>query len=143
MAYISTPSSFLDKISTKSADASVTELREMIRCDLEDLLNTMQGRDDVPAWFSNLNKSLAAYGLHGFNSANLEDRQERRNLISAIKSAIVQFEPRLHSVMVVDQGVLHPFVLRFTIEAVIKFDTYTDHLSFGTAIRKHGFASVV
>ncbi len=131
-----------DRILEGHGNFSLSDIKESVRCDLENLLNAMQGRDDLPKHYTELSKSLATYGLNGFNTANLESHGERQRLLMSIKRTINNFEPRLERVEVEDQGIIHPFILRFRITAVLRVNEFVDNISFGTTINKYGAASV-
>ena len=101
------------RVTRGEAAQSHDEVRESVRHHLENLLNALQGRDDLPAHFREVTRSLATYGLHGFNSANLESHNERHKIMGSIKKAIQLFEPRLEQVEIEDHGIIHPFILTF------------------------------
>ncbi|MBN1442861.1 MAG: type VI secretion system baseplate subunit TssE [Planctomycetes bacterium] len=122
--------------------ASYEEIRESVRRDLEDLFNTRQGRDDIPPQFSELARSIAAYGLRNFNSTNLESPQERQNLLRAIERTVRAYEPRLDRIELRELPGTHPFELRFEIKAVLRVAGYEDRVVFGTTVRKDGGAVV-
>jgi len=122
--------------------ASFEEIRESIRRDLEDLFNTRQGRDDIPPEFSELSRSIAAYGLRNFNSTNLESPQERQRLLQDIERTIRAYEPRLDRIELQEVESPRPFELRFEIKAVLCVEGYEDKVVFGTTVRKDGGAVV-
>ncbi len=131
-----------NKIVKKKTSISLHELQEFIRRDLEDLLNTMQGRDDLPSYYPELCSSLATYGLSGFNSANLESHSERHRLLRSIKRVIETFEPRLQNVVIEDLGMMSTFVLHFGIKARISVENESLSVEYGTTIQKYGSAKV-
>jgi type VI secretion system lysozyme-like protein len=133
--------SFIDRLCGASITSSIEAVREMVRRDLEDLLNARQGRCDIPSWFMEVRRSFA-YGLGDFESTNLESANDRQRLLNTIKSTIAFFEPRLQNVVVTDSGIIHPFILHFQIRATLKIGTFVDKVVFGTTIQKNGTTTV-
>lgn len=116
----------------------------MVRKDLEDLLNTRQGRNDIPSCFEQLGKSLAVYGLNSFDSVDISSREELSRLLNDIEDTIHRFEPRLEDVEVSivkaddDKQKRSPFVLHLRIEAQMRIGSYIDSITFNTMIQKSG-----
>jgi type VI secretion system lysozyme-like protein len=133
----------LERLCGAGMFGTIDDARESVRRDLEDLLNARQGREhDIPPWFTALAGSVATYGIGQVDAIDLEVREERQGLLKAIRRAIRRFEPRLERVEVIDLGVVHPFVLRFRIEAVMRLESVADRVVFGTTLRKNGTAVV-
>jgi type VI secretion system protein ImpF len=100
---------------------SITELKERVRRDVEDLLNTRWRCTSWPERLEELEVSLVNYGLPDFTGANLntpENRQEFRNIL---ERAIEDYEPRLTRVKVELTENVEPLdrTLRFRIDAVL------------------------
>lgn len=134
----------IDRLCEARSSASIAEMREMVRIDLENLLNTRQGRNDVPPWFEQLCSSLAVYGLQNIDTVDISSKSELLKLLSDIRSTIQRFEPRLQNVDVSiskdyeEKQVLSPFVLHLRIDAEIRLGTYIDRVIFNTMIQKNG-----
>ena len=116
----------------------------MIRRDLEDLLNTRQGRKDVPSCFELLSDSLAVYGLNNIDTVDISSKDELLNLLNDIRLTIQRFEPRLENVGVSitkdkdGKEERSPFVLHLRIDADMRIGTYVSQVVFNTMIQKSG-----
>ena len=78
----------------------VIRIKNAVRRDLEDLLNTRYRCHTWPPRFPQLTDSLVNYGLPDFTAASLNVGEETEILVEAIKNAIRLFEPRLSDVSV-------------------------------------------
>ncbi|MBD3317602.1 MAG: type VI secretion system baseplate subunit TssE [Chitinivibrionales bacterium] len=132
----------IDRLCGITEPWAIGEVCESVRSHLECLLNSRQGRDDIPPWFVELSESLATYGIGNIDNVDLEDQEERRELIKSIHRAIALFEPRLDEVSVIDKGIEHPFVLKLEINAVLRLGRSVEPVVFGTTLRKNGTAHV-
>jgi type VI secretion system protein ImpF len=74
------------------------QMVEVVRRDLEDLLNTRQSFSNIPPEFDYLRKSVLAYGLPDFTSMSASTNEERGKLGAIIERIVEQHEPRLKSV---------------------------------------------
>src|SRR5215207_8868264 len=79
---------------------SLRQLKETVKRDLEQLLNTRQSGDWLPEDLKELNSSLAAYGLPDFSSVSIKSPAEQARLRRALEAAIATFEPRLEDINV-------------------------------------------
>jgi type VI secretion system protein ImpF len=134
----------IDRLCERRSSTSLAEMRDMVRRDLEDLLNTRQGRNDVPSCFEQLSDSLAVYGLNNIDTVDISSKEELLNLLNDIRSTIQRFEPRLENVEVSitkdKDGKLErsPFVLHLRIDANMRIGTYVSEVVFNTMIQKSG-----
>lgn len=96
-------------------------IRQGIKRDLQDLLNTRFRCVAYPPDLESLDDSLLNYGLPDFTAAGLNLAYDPDLLLSAIRRVIKVFEPRLTDVVV--EGVDDTFhidrTFRFRIEAVL------------------------
>jgi type VI secretion system protein ImpF len=108
--------------------AVLREIRQSVRRDLENLLNTRRiyavpARDDDP-----LAMSTVGYGIPDFTGAAADTQA----MLSAIEDAIRRFEPRLKNVRVqMDAG--NPSIdrtLRFRIEATLWIEPLQEPVAF-------------
>jgi type VI secretion system protein ImpF len=83
-----------------SRSKSLRQLKQSVKRDLEQLLNTRQSGDWLPPDLEELNNSLAAYGLPDFSAVSIKSPAEQNRLRRALESAIAIFEPRLQDIMV-------------------------------------------
>jgi type VI secretion system protein ImpF len=135
----------IDRLCEAKPFASIKEMREMVRRDLEDLLNTRQGRSDIASWFPELEKSIATYGLNNIDTVDMSSGEELEELLSDIKCTIQMFEPRLEHIEVVSEshaisenGYTSPFVLRLRINADMRVGENVESVVFNTMIQKSG-----
>jgi len=78
----------------------VREMREVIRRDLEALLNTRRSPSGPPGALKELNDALVSYGMDGVLSANLVTDASKDKLAQSIERRISMFETRLSDVRV-------------------------------------------
>jgi type VI secretion system protein ImpF len=99
-------------------------LKKNLLRDLQNLLNTRCRCGSYPPQFSELQTSLANYGIPDFTGARAGSLAGRQDFLAVIRSAVERFEPRLHHVSVTLQDDKDPLdrVLRFRIEGVLLTD---------------------
>lgn len=83
-----------------SLSDQVREMREVIRRDLEALLNTRRNPSGPPGALKELNDALVSYGMDGVLSANLVTDASKDKLAQSIERRISMFETRLSDVRV-------------------------------------------
>ncbi|HVF91159.1 MAG TPA: type VI secretion system baseplate subunit TssE [Blastocatellia bacterium] len=83
-----------------SRSKSLRQLKESVKRDLEQLLNTRRSGDWLPPGLKELNNSLAAYGLPDFSSVSIKSPEEENRLHRALETAIATFEPRLEDITI-------------------------------------------
>ena len=117
--------SVLDRLRHRQSGAHrdgvpLRQLREALRRDLEDLLNT---RRCCASWSDELNElgySLVHYGLKDFSGSSFGSPEEQEQFRQDIEQAIAQYEPRLaHVVVQLPRTDPRDRTLRFRIEAVL------------------------
>lgn len=98
------------------------QMVEVVRRDLEDLLNTRQS--SIPSAFTELRKSVLAYGLPDFTSMNAYTSEERGKLGAIIERIVEQHEPRLRNVraILVQSGGSDVRSVRFHIDARLRVE---------------------
>ncbi len=130
----------LDPTTTTEADASrsasLRELKQAVRRDLEWLLNTRCHRDDQTDENAEIRRSVAFYGLPDILGMSPKNPTEQKRLTKALESAIKLFEPRflnptvtLEPVNEVDRQ------LRFRIEASLDVDPTPETVVFDTVLQ--------
>jgi type VI secretion system protein ImpF len=100
-----------------------TALRNAVRRDIEDLLNTRQRPDALPEGLADLAASSYEYGIPDFSGANLGSRERRRRYLKSIEDLLKQHEPRFASVKVVpadDRKTTAERTMHFKIDAVLR-----------------------
>ena len=78
----------------------VREMREIIRRDIEALLNTRRRPMAPPRALEELNDALVSYGVDGFVAASLVSDESKQRLARNIERRISLFETRLRDVSV-------------------------------------------
>jgi type VI secretion system protein ImpF len=76
------------------------QMLEMIRRDLEDLLNTRQSTADIPAGLKRVHKSMATYGLPDLTTFNVTTPQQREEMVQTLERIIAEHEPRLKDIRI-------------------------------------------
>lgn len=120
----------------RSRTQIVRELKDSVRRDLENLLNTR------PPWhlpsdrWSDLQLSLANYGLPDFTGANLSSDENRERYRQVIEDIIRRYEPRFGHVRVVllDEGETLDRTLNFRIEALLRVEPEPEPISFDSIV---------
>ena len=98
------------------------ELKQSVRRDLENLLNTRFRCKGHPAHLDELEQSLVNYGIPDFTGANLGSAQDRERYRRVLEATIRTFEPRLKNVAIrfSDTGDQVERLLHFRIDAVLR-----------------------
>jgi type VI secretion system protein ImpF len=101
------------------------QILEVVRRDLEDLLNTRRTVTDLPRGLPRLAGSIHAFGLPDLVSLNALTPEQREEVARTLETTIARFEPRLHDVRAVllsgDEDAKQRAV-RFRIEAKVGAD---------------------
>ncbi|MBX6369880.1 MAG: type VI secretion system baseplate subunit TssE [Rhodospirillales bacterium] len=129
----------------KSRGQHLRELRDSVRRDLENLLNTRQRCRGWPEGCDELSLSTVNYGIPDLTGADLASAERREEFRATIEEVIRRFEPRFVRVHVsmLDNTEPTDRTLRFRIEALIYadpapeplvFDSYLDPASRGVAV---------
>lgn len=141
--------SILDRLLDDAPDVShepqpdrfqnLRQLRRAVTRDLEALLNTRQEVwAELPAEFTELRRSLMAYGLPDFTAFSLLNPHDRNRIRRAVEQAIAIFEPRLDRVRVtVESPRQHEPTLRFHIEALLQVEPAPEPVSFDAMLQLH------
>jgi type VI secretion system protein ImpF len=131
--------------SSKSRGQHLRELRDSVRRDLENLLNTRHRCLSWPEGSDELELSAVNYGIPDFTGADLASADRRDEFRATIEDVIRRYEPRFVSVHVtlLDNSEPTDRTLRFRIEALIYadpapeplvFDSYLDPANRGVAV---------
>jgi type VI secretion system protein ImpF len=109
------------------------QLKASLKRDLENLLNTRCRCGGYPKELTELETSLANYGIPDFTGASVASAGSREEFLRVVRDAIERFEPRLAQVKVSHIGdSKEPLdrVLRFRIEAVLMPDHEAEPVAF-------------
>jgi type VI secretion system protein ImpF len=113
------------------------ELRESVRRDVENLLNTRRWCLPLPEWTRELETSLLNYGLPDVTGVSLTARSSRERLRGMIEETIRHYEPRFLRVSVQlleKQSDQLNQTLRFRIEALMQAEPEPEPVSFETFV---------
>lgn len=112
------------------------ELKQSVRRDLENLLNTRRRCLGWPAELMELEHSLVNYGLPDFLSANMASTEGREQFCQALEEVIRTCETRFKSVKVqlLDSGDPLDRTLRFRIDALLRADPAPEPVVFDSAV---------
>lgn len=113
----------------------VDQMLDVVRRDLEDLLNTRQSHTGLPEEFREVHRSIVAYGLPDLVSLNAVTPQEREDIGRRLEEVILLFEPRLRDVRaaMIHSGDSKERHIRFRIEARLALDPAPD-VAFDTVL---------
>jgi type VI secretion system protein ImpF len=118
-----------------SRSKSLHQMKQSLRRDLELLLNTRQTQE-LPADLKELNKSVAAYGLPDYSSANVKSPSDQNRMRRELEGLIETFEPRLSNVTVtLEPAREHERALHFRIDAQLMVDPAPEPVTFDTVLQ--------
>lgn len=105
----------------KTRNQVLREMKQSVRRDLEQLLNTRWRCRSWPPDLEQLEVSLVNYGIPDFTGANMSQAAEREQLRAVIERVVRKFEPRFKSVTVRMMENADEFdrTLRFRIDAML------------------------
>jgi type VI secretion system protein ImpF len=99
---------------------SVNQLKQAIRRDLEDMLNSYQRVLALPADLSALGRSIFDYGIPDLTDVSLSSTNQIERFRARLEAAILQFDPRFKRIEVKVESVdPTDHTLRFRIDAVV------------------------
>jgi type VI secretion system protein ImpF len=103
---------------------SAEQMIDAVRRDLEDLLNTRQSHQGLPEDFTEVHRSVIAYGLPDLTSLNAITPQQREDIGRTLESIIERFEPRLKDIRahMVNAGDGKERSVKFHVEARLNLD---------------------
>jgi type VI secretion system protein ImpF len=118
------------------------ELKQSVRRDLENLLNTRWRCKSFPPDYEELEVSLMNYGIPDLTNANLGVAQNREEFRRIIEKAIRKFEPRFKSVSVhlVPSPDRFDRTMRFRIDAMLHAEPDPEPVTFDSAVEPSTFS---
>jgi type VI secretion system protein ImpF len=121
----------------KNRHQVLRELKQSVRRDLENLLNTRVRCRPAPPHLKELKQSLAHYGLPDFSAAGLGDAQDRDAICQVLQTVIRQGEPRFKTVRVELLSNPEPLdrTLRFRIDALLIADPAPEPIIFDSTLK--------
>ena len=119
-----------------SRGQALRSLRESVRRDLENLLNSRQRCRSWPAEFGELDTSLLNYGIPDFTGSDFALNQRHEGFRHIIETMLKRYEPRFRRVRVVllndDEGVDR--TMRLRIEALMQVEPAPEPIVFDSQI---------
>jgi type VI secretion system protein ImpF len=140
-------SSVLDRLLDNEPDVSreparnrhqlLRELKESVRRDLKDLLNTRVRCLTVPPELAELKLSLVNYGIPDFTGVGMTSENDRRAFARLLQNIIRQYEPRFKTVKVqlVDNPEPLDRTLRFRIDALLHAEPAPEPVTFDSTLK--------
>ncbi len=121
----------------KSYGVLLKDIKNNIRRDLENLLNTRLTRYAIPEELNEINLSVANYGLPDFSFVQLGSDEGREEFRFMVEQAIHNFEPRFNQVIVeLEQiGEEYERTLYLKISAVLMVDPDPIPLLFDSRVK--------
>ncbi len=127
------PRSSQEAVRTRSA--SLRDLRDAVRRDLEWLLNTRCYAEDVDNSLEEAPRSVAFYGLPDFTGLAAKNASEQKRLANAVETALNYFEPRFLDLKVTLEPVHNiDRQMRFHIEARLDVEPAPEPIAFDTVL---------
>jgi type VI secretion system protein ImpF len=136
------------KVSTeavKSRSASIIELKQSVRRDLEWLLNTRCFLDSDGIDLEESKRSVAFYGLPDITGMRVKSPAEQKRLFAAVETAIRHFEPRFLDLKIFFEPPSDTDrQMHFRIEASLDMDPAPEPIAFDTVLQigTGGFAVI-
>lgn len=120
----------------KSSSMVLRQLKENVRANLENLLNTRISCVETPAQMPLLDCSLLNYGLEDIATVNLESNKHVQQFCRKMEETIRNYEPRIKSIKVDSKNSLdvRDMCFHFRVEAVLHASPDNDTIVFDSAI---------
>ena len=112
------------------------DLRDSVRRDLENLLNTRFRMVEPDSEFTQIQSSLLNYGLPDLATVNISDQEKRKEFIQHLETILIEYEPRFKSVKVrymANSDTLDRS-LRFRIDATLYADPSPEMVVFDSIL---------
>ncbi|MFT6388058.1 MAG: type VI secretion system protein ImpF [Cellvibrionaceae bacterium] len=120
----------------QSKHQQLKNLRNSVRRDLENLLNTRYRIVEPAGEFQQLENSLLNYGLPDLATVNITDIEKKKNFTRSLEKILKNFEPRFKSVNVryLDNQEATDHTLRFRIDATLYADPAPEAVVFDSTL---------
>jgi len=120
----------------KSRTQILREMKQSVRRDLENLLNTRCRCKTWPANLTELRVSLVNYGIPDITGTNLSTDRDRERFRRTMEEVIRDFEPRFKSVRVeiLDNAEPMDRTLRFRIDALMHAEPAPEPVVFDSSL---------
>jgi type VI secretion system protein ImpF len=120
----------------KNRHQQIRELRNSVRRDLQNLLNTRYRMIAPPDEFKQLDISLLNYGLPDLATINIADADKKRNFTRLLEKILRNYEPRFKTVKVIhlDSKDITDRTLKFRIDATLYADPAPEMVVFDSVL---------
>jgi type VI secretion system protein ImpF len=120
----------------KSRHQQLRELRDSVRRDLQNLLNTRHRMVSPPEEYSQLEISLLNYGLPDLAAINIADLEKKRSFTRLLEKILSDFEPRFKTVKVqhIANTNTTDRTLKFRIDATLYADPAPEIIVFDSML---------
>ena len=120
----------------KSRTQVLSELKQSVRRDLENLLNTRWRATRISEDLEELELSLANYGIPDISGVSLSSAAERDNFRRVVERVIRHFEPRFKEVRVemLEKSESLDRTLRFRIDALLYAEPVPEPVIFDSSL---------
>jgi type VI secretion system protein ImpF len=121
----------------KSRNQVMREVKLSLQRDLENLLNTRRRATGWPADLTELELSLASYGIPDIAGADLGSSENREQFARTVAETIRRFEPRFQQVNVSMLQNADPMerTLRFRIDALLRAEPAPEPVVFDSSMQ--------
>lgn len=128
------PTNALDN--DKSHAQYLRDLRNSVKRDLENLMNTRFRMQAPPEQLAQLEKSLLNYGLPDLATVNIADIEKKRQFIKDLERTLITYEPRFKTIKVIhiENKELNDRTLRFRIDATLYADPAPETIIFDSVL---------
>jgi len=120
----------------KNRTQYLRELRNSVKRDLENLLNTRYRMQSTPEDLKEIEFSILNYGLPDLATVNIADIEKKRAFTKNLEKTLRIFEPRFKSVKVIhiDNKDTTDRTLRFRIDATLHADPAPEVIIFDSVL---------
>ena len=122
--------------SPQSRSQILFEMKQSVRRDLQNLLNTRWRCVNWPPDYEQLELSLINYGIPDFSGVNMGGPDAQKRLIEIVERAIEFFEPRFLRFSLIASTNKHDFdrTLRFKIDGLLKAEPSPEPVTYDTTM---------
>lgn len=126
----------LNREPEKQTHQLIADLRKSVRRDIENLLNTRWRATSWPVELTELDQSLASYGIPDLSGEDLGSTSRRKKFLRQVEQIIRTFEPRFQKIKVleVENADSLDRTLRFRIDAVLYAFPSPEPIVFDSAV---------
>ncbi len=120
----------------KNRHQQMRELRNSVKRDLQNLLNTRYRMLAPPEEFKHLELSLLNYGLPDLATINIADIEKKKNFTRLLEKILRNYEPRFKTVKVTHQDSkdITDRTLKFRIDATLYADPAPEMVVFDSVL---------